>query len=433
MTDVFQLSFLKQRNVEQYFAASIFIRPISTVTQCGWLMPEDLTHEGIRDYWRLVKERIVPGMDEDKASDASVQAAFEAGVHIEVLRWAQDLPFLDVPQAYASEIMRRQYLIRIGGLTQKLAVAIGAQDDIEVGKIIAEMSDQRRKDNNVLPSAYDIATLFEGVVNGGKRSIDTFIPPIDTTIGGLERQTLSIIAARPSMGKTALAWQIARNVAHSGSTALFFSLEMSAASLWSRAACPTVGTTWRDLRAGKVSNAKKTDLLNESYILAGSFGDHLYVIDSPQTTDSIWRMCIQHRPDLVVVDHLRLLKDKHDSEVKRLGLITERLKDIAKATNTAVLLAVQLSRAPESRSGNRPMLSDMRDSGEIEENADLVMMLFRESYYASQTRPPVKSLTECWIRKFRDGPSGVLINLMFDTEREWFESKDAPPIRETTQ
>jgi replicative DNA helicase len=418
-----QLSFMRQRNVEQFFAASIFIRPVETIEQCGWLQPSDLLHEGIREYWKLAKQRISPGMDEHQASEISVQSAFECGIQADVMGWSVDLPFMDVPQAYAAEISRRQYLINIGKLMNQLAVAVGSQDDQEARRLIQNMSSLQRAGNLTVPNAVDVAEQFERIVNTGQRSIDTFIPPIDSATGGLERQTLSIIAARTSMGKTALIWQIARNVAMSGQTAVFFSLEMSAASLWARAACPRVGVTWRDLRAGRVNEVRKKDLIAESYSLATQYADHLRIIDTPQNTESIWRMVAELKPDLVVADHLRLIQDRADSEVKRLGMITENLKNMAKSTNTAMLLAVQLNRSVEARSQKEPMLSDIRDSGEVEENADLVGMLYRKDYYENFTKPPRKSLTELWIRKFRDGPAGILINLMFDTEQEWFEER----------
>lgn len=423
MTDIMQLSFMRQRNVEQFFAASIFIRPVETIEQCGWLEPSDLLHEGIRDYWRLVRQRVNPGMDEHQASETSVQAAFEVGLQADVMQWANDLPFMDVPQAYAVEIARRQYLINLGKLSQRLAVAIGSQDDQEAHRIVDEMTSVQRLGALKVPNALDVAGQFEIAVNSGKRSIQTFIVPFDDATGGLERQTLSIIAARPSMGKTALIWQIARNAAASGLHVLFFSMEMSSASLWGRAACPLVGTTWRDVRADRLSKEAREKLLQESYSLAEQYENRLKIIDTPQTTESVWRTVAELKPDLVIADHLRLFKDKHDSEVKRLGMITEHLKDMAKSINIAMLLAVQLSRASESRADKRPMLSDMRDSGEIEENADLVGMLYRPEYYQNYTKPPKQSLTELWIRKFRDGPAGVLVNLLFDTEKEWFDGR----------
>lgn len=425
MPTLTDLSLLRQRNVEQLFAASLFVRPIETVQACGWLDPDSIQTEQIRRYWTIARERIMPGMDDRKAAEASVAAAMEANLLTDVMGWANDLPYMDAPDAYASEIGRRQYLTRTSILAGKLMAAIGAQDDALVAEIVREMGSQvgsRRVDVQTLDQ---VAARFENAVVTGNRSVETFIPGLDAATGGLERQTLTIVAARPSMGKTAILQQIARNVAQSGRLVDFYSMEMSAVSLWARAACPLVGVTWRDVRAGQLSQDKRRELIQASYDLAAQYGDRLRIVDTPQTTESLWRSVAERRPDLVIADHLRLFHDRADSEVKRLGGITERLKEISKSFDCAVLLAVQLNRGVEARANNRPMLSDMRDSGEIEENADLVLMLYRPDYYNTDLTPPkAQSATEVWIRKFRDGPSNVLINLVFDMRREWFEPAD---------
>lgn len=417
------LSLLKQRGIEQLFAASLFVRPSETVQTCGWLDPQCLTNEQIRRYWNLARERVTPVMDDHQAQEASVAAAMESDMLPLVMQWSGDLPYMDVPEAYAAEITRRRYLTDTSILAGKLIAAIQSQDDEQAAAVIRELAGLQGGKRAGLPGLSEIATRFEQAVITGQRSIETFLPGIDSATGGLERQTLSIVAARPSMGKTAILLQIARNAAQAGKQVDFYSMEMSSVSLWARAACPTVGVTWRDVRAGTLSQDKRTALIQASYDLADQYGDRLHLIETPQTTESLWRAVAERRPDLVIADHLRLFRDKGDSEVKRLGTITERLKEIAKSFDCASLLAVQLNRSVESRTNNRPMLSDMRDSGEIEENADLVLMMYRPDYYnPDQTMPKSgQSATEVWIRKFRDGPANVLINLMFDPRQEWFE------------
>ena len=182
MTDLLQLSYLKQRNIEQFFAASIFMRPTETIEQCGWLDPADLTHEGIREYWTIAKQRISPGMDEHQAAEIATQAAFECGIHLDCMQWSGDLGYMIVPQAYASEISRKQYLIRLARLSNKLAIAIGDQNDQEARIIVEEMESQKRAGTMTIPHALDVADKFEAIVREGKRSVDTFIPPIDLAI-----------------------------------------------------------------------------------------------------------------------------------------------------------------------------------------------------------------------------------------------------------
>lgn len=421
--DVSQLSYIKQRDAEQLFAGAIAINPLETMRTCSWLEPSDLIDARIRQYWTLVKARVDLTQDDTKATEIAMQAALEAGLAKEVVTWMNEIGWSFVPQAYANEISRRQYITRIGSQLAPLAAAIGSQDDEQIRHVIDLMHGLDHKGSIKPTVAFDVAEKFALAVEQGKRSVDTFIPPIDSALGGLERQTLTILAARPSMGKTALAWQIARNVAASGQKVIFFSLEMSDVNLWGRAACPLIESTWRDVRAGKLTKQQKDDLLAKSFDLATTYDDKLIVMDGQQTTETLWRIVGEIRPDLVVADHLRLFKDRSDSEVKRMGLITERLKDCAKAYNVPVLLAAQLNRSLESRTDRRPTLADMRDSGEIEENADVVLMLYRDSYYKQVAFSHSKDITELWIRKFRDGPSNVLINLYFDPKQEWFEGR----------
>lgn len=414
-----QLTMFKQRDVEKLFAACIYANPLEAVQQCGWLSPDMLMDDRIRKFWKSVVDRIRPEMaGTDRPTSEIVNITLEHDLMMDVTGWASQT-FLYSALPYANEISRRNYLTLLSTKIGDLVKAIQQGDDSVARGIVRTMDGMNIQHQSDVPVAYDVAEIFDRVVSDGVRSVPTFITSIDNATGGLERQTLSVLAARPSTGKTALAWQIARTAAYNGKHVLFFSLEMSAVNLWGRAACPLVGTTWRDVRAGKVNADQLQSLLDESYKLAANFEDRLWIIDTPQTTDTIWQTTAQLRPDLVIVDHLRLVKDTHISEVKRLGQITQRLKDLSKNFGCAVLLLAQLNRQSEMRGEKRPILADLRDSGEIEENADLVLMLHREEFQGNTK--PLKSFTEAWIRKFRDGPRDVLIKLLFDPKQEWFE------------
>lgn len=419
MTDITQLTMFKQRDVEKLFAACVYSNPLEAIQLCGWLQPNMLMDDRIRRYWSTVLDRIRPEMaGTDKATSEIINITMEHDLTLDVTGWASQT-FLYSALPYANEISRRNYLTMLSTRIGDLVKSIQQGDDSAAREIVRNLGEMDIQRQSTIPVAFDVAETFDKVVTDGLRSVETFIPSIDNATGGLERQTLSIIAARPSIGKTALAWQIARAAAYNGRLVLFFSLEMSAVNLWGRAACPTIGTTWRDVRAGKLNANQKENLLAESYKMAANFEERLRIVDTPQTTDTIWQTVAQLRPDLVIVDHLRLVKDQAPSEVKRLGQITQRLKDLSKNFGCAVLLLAQLNRQTEMRSEKRPILADLRDSGEIEENADLVLMMHREE--AQTDTKPQKSLTEVWVRKFRDGPRDVLIRLWFDPKQEWFE------------
>lgn len=258
------------------------------------------------------------------------------------------------------------------------------------------------------------------------RSVPTGLSSLDDAIGGLERQSLSILAARPSMGKSTLAWQIARNVAASGRRTIFYSLEMSETSLWAKAICGAAGVRWRDIRGGDISDNVST-LLNEiASKLMTSYEDRLRVSDGANTIETIWQGVEKYKPDLIVVDHLRLVANREDNEVQRLGNITSALKQIAKTANCACLCLAQLNRGVENRDNKRPTLADLRDSGQIEENADLVLMMYRDDYYDNQPgsakKAEVSSETELLIRKYRDDVGKGLVRLRYDLKEQWFKA-----------
>lgn len=414
-----QLTMFKQRDIEKLFAACVYTNPLEAVQMCGWLRPDLLMDERIRRFWAGTLDRIRPEMSgSDRVTTEIIGLAVEYDLAMDVVGWAAST-FLYSALPYANEISRRNYLTVVSSKIGDLVKAIQQGNDGAVRESIRAMSEMDVTRRSEIPVAFDVAERFDKVVTDGLRSVPTFLPSIDNATGGLERQTLSVLAARPSVGKTALGWQIARAAAYNGKSVLFFSLEMSSVNLWGRAACPAIGTTWRDVRAGKLTDTQREALLAESYKLAAQFDERLRIVDTPQTTETIWQTVSQLRPDLVVVDHLRLVKDAATSEVKRLGQISQRLKDLSKNFECSVLLLAQLNRQSEMRGEKRPILADLRDSGEIEENADLVLMLHREEF-EGQVKPD-KSITEVWVRKFRDGPRDVLIKLWFDPRQEWFE------------
>lgn len=284
-----------------------------------------------------------------------------------------------------------------------------------------------REPSSALDGINNFLTLLD---NLHLRSIRTYIPRLDEAIGGIERQSLTILAARPSMGKSTLAFQIARNIANAGGKVLFYSLEMSEAALWAKAICGSAHERWKDIRAmaldGRIPDPLFERLSDHAARFINEYGDRILIDDGVNTTATLIPGIDKHRPDLVVVDHLRLLGDRGESETKRLGEISKKLKDIAKDFNCAVLCLAQLNRGVEARENKRPELSDLRDSGEIEENADVVLMLYRQDYYDTPGERPPNSLTEVLIRKFRDDIANRRILLNYNTSEQWFYDTPEP-------
>lgn len=239
--------------------------------------------------------------------------------------------------------------------------------------------------------------------------------------GGLERGTLAVIMARPSMGKTALLVQIADYVSEQGGVVAVFSLEMTSRQFLLRMACRRARVSVLALKQGKANDDQRSRVLQE--IAALSERRNLILDDTPQTTDTMRATC-DHlaragRLDLVMSDHLRLFADRGDNDNKRLGGISWAHKRMAKALDIPVLCAAQLNRGVEQQGGDkRPDLKDLRDSGEIEENADTVTALYRDAYYSEN---PLDNSAELINRKARDGERNARAKMVFVASYMSFE------------
>lgn len=243
-------------------------------------------------------------------------------------------------------------------------------------------------------------------VHGMKPGIDTGYHDLNQKLFGWHNGDLIILAGRPSMGKTALAIGMALNAAkavkkNSESVALF-SLEMSGEQLVNRMIAVELGLSGRQLASGNVSDAEFQKLINGVQIFS-----QLPVIidDTPALTvhelrTKIRRMKRKHNVAFAVVDYLQLMRasmKSRDNRVQEISEITQNLKAIAREFKIPILALSQLSRGVESRDDKRPMLQDLRESGSIEQDADIVMFLYRESYYLERLRPSeVTSFEHPW-------------------------------------
>lgn len=262
---------------------------------------------------------------------------------------------------------------------------------------------------------------------GKLRGVPTGFPAIDNILAGLQKSDLIILAARPSIGKTTLALDMARNAAtkHGASVAIF-SLEMSANQLTQRMLAAEAKVNAWKLRTGKLSTEQDFSALQEA--LSELSKAKIYIDD--QAGNSIMkmksvarRMKSEHGLDLIVVDYLQLMvtSKNHDSMVNQVTEISRSLKSLARELDAPVLALSQLSRAVESR-GGKPRLSDLRDSGSIEQDADVVMFIHREDR-AGNTRSENEStgVAEILIEKHRNGPLGIA-QLYFDEKNSTFLS-----------
>lgn len=260
------------------------------------------------------------------------------------------------------------------------------------------------------------------------RGIPTGFPQLDNMLAGFQKSDLVILAARPSMGKTALALDIARQTATKHGTAVgIFSLEMSSQQLVDRMLAAQAGVDSWKLRTGKIRSEDDFDRLQEAL---GTLSEApIYIDDKASTTvlamrSVARRLKVEKNLGLIIVDYLQLITPTYargsDNVVQQVTEISRSLKAMARELEVPVLALSQLSRAVEQRRG-RPRLSDLRDSGSIEQDADVVMFIHREDKMSDSAERD--GIAEILIEKHRNGPVGK-IQLKFDEEKTTFRTID---------
>ncbi|MDE5993761.1 MAG: replicative DNA helicase [Oscillospiraceae bacterium] len=243
---------------------------------------------------------------------------------------------------------------------------------------------------------------------------------LDHVITGLNRSDLIIVAARPAMGKSVFALNLAANFAryNKDSEAVIFSLEMSKEQNVTRMLSSESIVELDYLMKGNISGDQWTKLAQGAERLSGMniYLDDTAGITVPQMKAKLRRL---KRPGLVIIDYLQLMNSNRriENRVNEISEITRQLKLMAKELDVPVITLSQLSRAVESRNDKRPLLSDLRESGSIEQDADIVMFLYRDAYYNKDTPDP--TLAECIVAKNRHGETGT-VNLRFSGQYQLF-------------
>ncbi|MFH0831004.1 MAG: replicative DNA helicase [Parcubacteria group bacterium] len=303
-----------------------------------------------------------------------------------------------------------------------------------------EVSQQQLK-TSLVPLQSVLADTFERIDelhrNRGKlRGIATGFNDLDLLLAGLQRSNLVILASRPSMGKTTFALDIVRHVTVNLKQPVgFFSLEMSRDELVDRLLASQAQINLWNLRTGRLAeNEQSNDFerLNEAMGVLSEAP--LFIDDSAgcnimELRAKARRLHTEHKLSLIVVDYLQLMEGRNsENRVQEVSEISRSLKSIARELSVPVLALSQLSRAVEQRDPKIPQLSDLRESGSIEQDADVVMFIYREEMYKPETKR--KHVAEIHIRKHRNGPTGQ-INLFFNAEQVRFQNltrmATAPP------
>lgn len=291
--------------------------------------------------------------------------------------------------------------------------------DIRQGKDITGLTPI----NSVITETYDRLSKITGPDKEKYLGAKTGFTYLDTVITGLNKSDLILIAARPGMGKTSFALNIASNVSrHSNKDVAVFSLEMSKEQLATRLLSTEALVDSNKLRSGHLSKNDWLRLANSADTLSRLT---LFIDDTAAITVQQMKAKLRRVKNLglVVIDYLQLMTSslKTDNRVAIISEITRQLKIMAKEMDVPIILLSQLSRGPESRTDKRPMLSDLRESGSIEQDADIVMFLYRDAYYNKESAQP--NISECIVAKNRHGDTGT-IELIWDGQFTRFANKE---------
>ncbi|WP_304280325.1 replicative DNA helicase [Phascolarctobacterium succinatutens] len=339
---------------------------------------------------------------------------------------------------YHAEIVAEKSVLRQLVRVSTEIAAMGYEANDDVGTLldtaesrILEISNRKKKadftpiNDILMDSVQSIESLLQN--KGGLTGLPAGFADLDKLTSGLHPSDFIILAARPSMGKTALALNIVQNVALRAHKAIggeprsvaFFSLEMSKEQLVNRMLCAEAGIDSQRLRVGEMHDEDWTHLWDacDTMSRAKIYIDDTAGITAMEMRSRARRLKAEHGLDLIVVDYLQLMqgsgkRNNSGDRQQEVSEISRSLKALARELDVPVLALSQLSRSVESRQVKRPMLSDLRESGSLEQDADIVAFLYREDYYNPETE---NKHTELIIAKHRNGPVDT-VNLFFQKQ-----------------
>ena len=425
------------REAEESVLGSVMINPDTYYEVAQFLRAEDFylhRHQWIWESFVRLNERRMP-IDFLTVTEDLDQAGqlVEIGGPAYLTSLVGNVPTSLHAEAYGrivEETSIRRRMISAANDIAKLAYEESMTVDTamdEAEKSIFGVS-ERRLNTALQPIQTVLSDYYERVDRLSHRDdeilgVPTGFIDLDRLLSGLQPSDLLIIAGRPGQGKSAFLMSIAKNAAQRNKHVAIFSLEMSNEQLVQRLIAQETGIDSQRLRTGKLSE-------NEWPIFAQSIevlGDtHIYLDDTPAITPlqlrtKCRRLHMEFNLDLIVIDYIQLMSSgmRNENRVQEVSFISRQLKVLAKELNVPVLAAAQLSRAVEQRADKRPMLSDLRESGSLEQDTDVVMFIYRPDQYEQDST--MTNAAEIIISKHRNGPVGS-VHLYFRPELAKFEN-----------
>ena len=340
---------------------------------------------------------------------------------IYLLTLQEDIPSVGLIVQHANIVKEKSVLRQLINSAATIITNCYTQDDSGIDavlddaeKIIFNISNKRSNNNFVQLDIWlkktfqhlsDIKSHSKGITG-----IPSGFQQLDQMTSGFQNSDFIVLAARPSMGKTALAMSVALTAARNGFATGIFSLEMSAEQLTLRLLSAESGIGHHNIRNATISSDEWIDLTNVAAQLAEMkvFIDDTAMLNIMDLRAKARKLKAEHGLQFLVIDYLQLLHStkKHENRHQEVSDISRSLKALAKELNIPIVALSQLSRAVDSRMDKRPMLSDLRESGAIEQDADLIMFLYRDVVYNPETENP--ALAELIIGKQRNGPTGTV-------------------------
>ena len=431
---------LFDRDMEEALIGSVLITPDAYVDAAPLVNAEDFYLHRNRWIW----EAFIELFKSDSYFDVlTVKEALETNGHLEDVGGLEYLISLTnrVPSSQHAE----SYARTINALAVRRRLITAAKDiatlayrkDTSVDDVISDAEkaifgvSQDRYKRDLVPisdaaNEYLERLLLNASIPGGVTGLETGLKAVDKALDGLQRSDMIIVAGRPGMGKTGFMIGIAKHVGLAlKRNVAFFTLEMSAEQLIQRMVAQETNIDSQKLRSAKLSDSEAQEVVHALGVLSES---RIFVDDTPAITPlqmrtKCRRMQMELGLDLVIVDYLQLMSGdtRTDNRVQEVSYISRYLKVLARDLNVPVLAAAQLSRAVEQRQDKTPVLSDLRESGSLEQDADIVLFINRPEQMKEES--PLHNLAKLIVAKHRNGPTNSGIDLVFIEKLAMFRDK----------
>ena len=433
---------------EEAVLGSILLDGISMLQVAPFLKPEDFYRERNRWSYEACLALFQRGEPINQVSVAHEMEGLErldpSGGAAFLSHLVTTVPTSVYIEHYARMVSRTSTMRNLISAATEIA-ALGYEQDSDVDSALGQAEEllfriRSRRENrdfvplrDVLDKYLEDTASVHTALEHGTAPVPTGFIDLDTVLGGLQRSDLVILAARPSMGKSTLALNIVQHAASQGANVGIFSLEMSGEQLAMRLLSSEAQVDSHSLRINLMSDREQQRVINA----VGALSDlPIFIDDTPLQTiievrSKARRLHMERRLDLIVLDYLQLMQGSSRSEnrVQEMSDISRALKGLARDLNLPLIAISQLSRAVEQRPSHRPQLSDLRDSGSIEQDADVVAFIYRDDMYYTEeewerqnpVEPYPKNIAELIISKHRNGPLKSL-NLYFRDQFSRFEN-----------